>query len=377
MGGSLVWDATSARRIPAVGRALALLGGFAKQMPMDAYRGYQRLPQPRLLARPDPNRGGGWFVQNSVEDYLLYGNAISVVTARGADGWPLAVQWLPASWVYISWNPWDEQDVTYNYAGVTLKFDDVIHVRRGADRNFPVRGVGVVEEYLSSLDRIAAEEAYEASALVGGAVPSVAIITPSLTLTQEVADEAKANWLAKFGGPIREPAILPNGTQVIPLAWSPTDAQLEQARQMSLIDVANMFNLNSYWTNAPGASMTYRTAAPLYQEMVRTSVEPLIVDFEDVWSDAWLPRGTNVRFRRDQLLREDLATSTTASVASYGAGITTLAEARVTIGLPPTPAGELAPAPDMNASQAPEPSQPDDPNADLGPGGGGVSDTGT
>jgi HK97 family phage portal protein len=378
MGGSLVWDATSARRIPAVGRCLNLLAGFVKQMPMDAYRGYTRLPTPRLLARPDPNRGGPWFVANSVEDYLLYGNTISVVTQRGADGWPLAVMWLPASWVYISWNPWDEQDVTYNYAGMVLNNDDVIHVRRGADRNYPVRGVGIVEEFLSSLDRIAAEEAYEASALVAGAVPSVAIITPSLTLTQEVADEAKANWLAKFGGPVREPAILPNGTQVIPLAWSPTDAQLEQARQLSLIDVANMFNLNSYWTNAPGASMTYRTAAPLYQEIVRTSVEPLICDFEDEWSDAWLPRGTNMRFRRSQLLREDLATSTTAAVAAYGAGITTLAEARIEIGLPPTPAGELAPAPDMTAAGDPTPdAAADDPNADLGPGGGGADDSGT
>ena len=54
--GPYVFDTTSARHIPAVGRAVQLYAGLVKQMPIDAYRGYQRLPQPRLsgqsLARP-------------------------------------------------------------------------------------------------------------------------------------------------------------------------------------------------------------------------------------------------------------------------------------------------------------------------------------
>ena len=231
--GPYVYDAQSARRIPAVGRALQLYAGLVKQMPMEAYRGFQRLPQPRLLSKPDPLRGGPEFVGLSIEDYLLSGNAIALVTARGADGWPLACTWLPTQWVYIQW------DVTqplpsYYYINRPLPFDDVIHVRRSADRYYPVRGVGVVEEHLGSLDRIAMEEEYERNALSDGAVPSVAVITPTSTLTQDTADEAKANWQAKFSGPTREPVFLPNGTTVVPLAWSPTDTQLQAARQMSL-----------------------------------------------------------------------------------------------------------------------------------------------
>src|SRR5262249_4048770 len=149
------------------------------------------------------------------------GNAISLITSRGADGWPQSVTWLPALWVYISWVPYDEQDVHYYYLGQELNFDDVIHVRRGADRLYPVRGVGVVEEYLSTLYRAAMEEEYERSTLAGSAVPSVAVIAPQASISQDVADAAKATWQEKFGGPVREPVILPNGTQIIPLAWSP------------------------------------------------------------------------------------------------------------------------------------------------------------
>jgi HK97 family phage portal protein len=368
IAGPYVYDAQSARRVPAVARCLQLYGGLVKQMPMDAYRGYQRLAQPRLLANPDPNRGGPWFVQISVEDYLLSGNAVSVITSRGADGWPLSVQWLPISWVYIQWNTYwgAETDVTYYYLGQALPYEDVIHVRRGADRTYPVRGVGVVEEALTTLDRVAMEEEYERQTLSGAAVPSVAIIAPQATLTQDVADDAKANWMTKFGGPVREPAILPNGTTVVPLAWSPTDTQLTEARHMSLIDCANIFNLDSYWLGAPVSGMTYRTAGPQYQQVLRTSLEPVLADFEAIWSNAWLPRGTSVRFRRSQLLREDLATSTTAAVAAYQAGIISVGEARVEIGLPPNMPAPIGVSADIATPASPDlTASPDDPNVAL------------
>src|SRR5215471_11113854 len=103
--GPYVYDVPSARRIPAVGRAIQLYGGLVKQMPIDAYRGFQRIaPAPRICTRPDPDRAASWFVQLSIEDYLLAGNTVSLVTARGADGWPLSVQWLPINYVYIVWD---------------------------------------------------------------------------------------------------------------------------------------------------------------------------------------------------------------------------------------------------------------------------------
>jgi HK97 family phage portal protein len=329
-------------------------------MSLNAYRGVTVLPRPLLLEAPDPTRGGPWFVQLSVEDYLLDGNAIAQITARGSDGWPLAVTWWPASWVYISWSPPNPASVDYWLLGTKLPRGDVIHVRRGADRNYPVRGVGIVEESLGTLNRVAMEEEYENQALSNGAVPSVAIITPSAVLTQDVADEAKVSWMDRFAGPNREPAILPAGTVVQPLAWSPSDAQLTEARKMSLLDVANIFNLDGYWLGSPVAGLTYKTAAPQYQQILRTSLEPMLADFEAVWSKEFLPRGQMVRFDRSQLLRDDMATTALAVSTLVGAGIMTVAEARVALDLPPTPLGLLqAPTP------VPEPVGPAEPADDT------------
>jgi HK97 family phage portal protein len=317
------------------------------------------------LERPDPWRGGPWFVGVNVEDYLLSGNAISLITSRGADGWPLTAQWLPVNMVYITWDNYATNvEPTYTYLGQALNNEDVVHVRRGADRLYPVRGVGVVEEHLGTLDRVAMEEEYERGALNMGGVPSVAVITPQANLTQENADDAKAQWVEKFTGPIREPVILPNGTVVQPLAWSPGDTQLAEMRRLSLLDVANLFNVDGYWLGAPVAGMTYRTAGPQYQQILRTSLEPVLADFESVWADAWLVRGQTIRFKRDQLLREDLPTSTTAAVAAYGAGLVSLEEARVMMGLPPDVIGATGLGADQGApsSDVPDanPDQPDD-----------------
>jgi HK97 family phage portal protein len=282
-----------------------------------------------LLDSPDPSPV--WprsrFVQVSVEDYLLNGNAISYVTVRGRDGWPIAIKYLPVNWVYISWTLGNLSTPTYTFLGEELDPANVIHIARGVDRWYPVRGVGVVEEYLTTLDRAAMEEDYERSALSAGAVPSVAIITPSAVLTQDVADQAKANWLDKFGGPVREPAILPNGTQVVPLAWSPTDTQMIEARKMTLQDIANLFNLDGYWLGSAVQGMTYKTAAPQYQQILRTSIEPVIADFEAVWSQAWLPRGQTIRFDRAKLLAEDLPTTALALSQLVGAKVMTPAAA--------------------------------------------------
>lgn len=327
-----VWDATTARRIPGVGRALGVYTTMLKQTPLDVWRGVQALPRPRLLDRPDPNNARSWFVQNHVEDYLLNGNAIHIVTTRGYDGWPLTVAWVPVQWCSVLWEP--DGSISYWVRGHEVPAEDVVHVKRGADRNYPVRGVGVVEEYLDSLDKVASQERYERSALNEAAVPSVAVIAPNPDLSQTDADEAKVDWLAKFGGPKREPAILPNGTQVIPLGWSPSDNQLVEARKMSLLDVANMFNLDGYWLGAPTSSMTYRSPGPMYLNLLRTSVEGVAVDFEDEWSDMWVPKTTRVRFDRQQLLRDDMQTTAETLDKLVGAGIMSIPEARQYLALP-------------------------------------------
>jgi phage portal protein BeeE len=344
MGGVLpgtpyVWDVESALKIPAVSRATALYSGLIRQCAMDAYRGTTPLPRPRLLDRPDPSRPRAWFVGVNVEDYLWHGNAVALVTDRNAEGWPSAVSWVPARWVYLSSDP--GQPRRYYVGATEVPTDDVLHVRRGANRWDPDLGVGVVEQHLATFDRVALEEEYERSALTRAGVPSVAVIAPNPSLSQDEADDADARWAEKFA--VRKPVFLPLGTQVVPLGWSPSDAQMVEARKASLTDVANAFNLDGYWLGSELKGLTYRSPGPLYLSLLRTSLEPVLADFEQAWSDAWLPRGQAVRFDRLQLTRDDFgasidalakATTPPQSAPDLGA-ILGMDEARLYLGLPP------------------------------------------
>lgn len=320
-----------ARAIPAISRVIQLIGGMIKQMGMDDYAGDKALTRPRLLDQPDPEVARSWWIDVQTTDYLLHGNALHVITSRDAAGYPLTVTWLPAEWVSITWTT-DRRGVEYWAGGTKLNPDNIIHVRRGADPWCPYRGVGLVEQHLTQLGRIDDQEKYEQSTLKGSAVPSVAVITPNPEVSQEEADAAKQQWVMKYGGPVREPAVLPAGTQVIPLAWSPADAQMVEARKLSLLDVANMANLDGYWVGAPASSLTYRSPGPMYLNLLRQTINPIIEDFEGTFSSAWLPRGRKVRFDRQAVLKDDMQTMVSTLANAVSAKLITQSEARVYLG---------------------------------------------
>lgn len=350
---------TRAKALPAVGRVIGLLSGMIKQMPLENYDGKSYLAKPRLLEQPDPSRPRAWWVGVMVEDYLLNGNAIGVVTVRDSFGYPLAVVWIPAEWVAITWTE-DRRGVDYWVGGEQLPTQDVIHVQRGADRWCPYRGVGLVEQHFQQLSKIDDQDRYERSILQGSGVPSVAVIAPNAELQQEVADEAKTSWVEKFSGPVRQPAILPAGTSVIPLAWSPADSELSAARGLNALDVANMANMDGWWVGAPSGSFSYKSPGPMYLNLIRQTINPILEDFEGVWSAAWLPRGRWVRADRTVVLKDDMQTMIATATAAVNGGLWTVAEGRAYLGysedlpadlLPPAPRDPTPPAGDDQDNQ--------------------------
>ncbi|PKQ20177.1 MAG: hypothetical protein CVT66_06235 [Actinobacteria bacterium HGW-Actinobacteria-6] len=341
--------ATRVKGIPAIGRGLALIGGLAKQMPLDDLRGDVVLPRPGLLEQPDPDQARSWFVDVQIEDYLVHGNALHLVTSRGAFGQPLSAVWLPAAWTTCTRMPDGQLD--YWCAGVRLNTEDVVHVRRGAHPLAPWVGVGMVEQFLDSLGVMVDQSTYESRILKGSAVPSVVIVAPHDDLGQEEIDAAQTAWLNKYGGPNRVPAVLPKGTEVRPLAWSPSDSQLVEARQLGLVDAANMMNIDAYWVGAQSTGYNYKSPGPMYLNLVRQTVSPILEDFEGVWSMKWLPRGRRVRFARNVVMTDDMQTTAGWVASLLKNKIITLSEARVYLGLGAEVPDELKPKPVPDALQ--------------------------
>lgn len=361
-----VWDAGTARSIPGVGRALDLYAGLIGQCALTRVRGDVTMSTPRLLERPDPDMAFPTFVGVHTEDFLLHGNAAHLVTARDANGWPAAVRWYSAHRWLITEDT-DERgrpngQPAYWLDGYRVPRDDVVHVRRGADPMFPWRGVGVVEQYLRTLDRVGLQEAAEAENLKGRGMPAVAVIAPNPELAPADADAVADKWVERFAGPEAKPGIFPRDTKIQTLSWTPDDAQMIQARSMSLKDVANIFNLDGYWLGAEGSSHTYRSPGPMFLTLLRVSLNPIMRTLEDEWSFMWLVRGQTARFDRSELLRDDLL----SMVQAFSTGARFFPdpdEPRRLMGLPalgpdaypdpPTPPEPTPPAPEPPADTPP------------------------
>lgn len=313
-----VWDATSARTLPGVGRALGVYG-MVVQCALLHLQGTRQLPRRPFLERPDPDMALPTFIGAHVDDYLLHGNAAHLITSLDAEGYPASVRWYPAH----RWGILPDRDgqPVYHLDGREVPRERVVHVQRGADPTFPYRGVGVVEQHLATFNRAGLQEAAETANLRDRGMPSVVIIKPNTEPDPTNDDLVAAKWVERFGGQTGAPGIFPKGTEVTPLSWNPSDQQLIEARQMTLKDQANAFNLDAYWMNGEGATMSYKSPGPMYLTLLRTSLNPVLAPFEDQWSFQWLPRGRRVGFDRTVLLRDDLLTMVQAFAQGKSAGI--------------------------------------------------------
>lgn len=340
-----VWDSVTAQALPAVGRAMALYGGLISQCDLDEYDGpVPRTPRPRLLQMPDLNLESlALFIQVHVEDYLVHGNALHLVASRDRrTGLPAVTRWFPAAeWGIDVSNGRGYPDYYLNGRKVARR-EDVVHVRWGAAPGEPHRGWGIVERYLNTLNRAGLEEAAESANLTKGGVPSVAVIAPQKNLTEDELDDAADAWEAKYAGPGRKAGIFPNGTVVQPLAFSPQAQEATLARQMTLVDMANLLNLDPYWVGGQSSSHTYKSPGPMFLVMQRTALEPVMRNFEQVWGLKWTPMERKLRFDRNQLTRDDFASSIASVKMAVEAGLLTREEGRIYLGLAPEPTvGEL------------------------------------
>ena len=325
--------AAVARSVPAIGRWLGLVPGQAMQMPLQAVQGDVPLPQtPLSLVSPDPEHSLPWIVGQTISDWLIHGNAISLVTSRDSTtGLPRTWSWVPAQTVGVRKDTGGP--TRYYVGGVEVPTRDVMHVQRGAQEGAPYVGIGIVEEFSRTVRRAVAQEVYEADVLTGAAVPSVAVISPNADPSERETELATQAWADRYGGPRRRPGIFPKGTTVTPLSWSPADSELSEARKMSLTDAANFLNIDGYWLGATSPGYSYKSPGPMYLNLIRQTVGPILVQIEAAWSSTLLPAGVAARFERFAAMRDDMGTTVQWVRAGIEANILTLEEGRGFLGL--------------------------------------------
>jgi HK97 family phage portal protein len=146
-------------------------------------------------------------------------------------------------------------------------------------------------------------------------------------MTAEQALDLKTKWLAQHGGSRRSIAVLNATTEFTPVAISPVDAQLNNAREWSNRDTALAFGVPPYMLGVPGDSSTYANVESRMIELRTFTHLPWQRRIESTL-DAEFARGTGLKIATDALLRADTKTRYESYKVALEAGFMTVDEVR-------------------------------------------------
>jgi HK97 family phage portal protein len=298
----------SALSVPAFWRGHAYVCSSVGLLPVTGWRDNDELdPQPNVLRQPDPNQTPMAFWSGITSALTLYGNALCVITGTDRLGYPTSLYPVHPLYAAVRFagNPMDPLIAGWYLAGQFYDPSQVWHVKSHLGRSGWPLGRGLLDGVADGIAAAQAVQDYGASYFAGGGVPPGVLKIHRPEVTQEQADAAKANWIAKQQAHTNSPAVLNDLTDFTPLAFRPVDSQMIESRQLSLTEVALMWGLPPTKLGANTGGSTYRNAEMEEIQARNDAVVPWVSLLEQAISIDWLPRGQHAVWNMDAKLRAD------------------------------------------------------------------------
>lgn len=329
-------SANGALTISAVYRAVSIVAGHVKQLPLDVYRGNKTIDVPALVAKPDVTSTQSAFKEQTAVSLALSGNAYWRLYRDSPTGAVQSIQVLNPHNVLI------EQDL--NTGRLTYRYHDDLgdytfaewQIKHLALMRVPgsLYGLGPIQAAQAELCGAVDLRNYATNWFRKGQVPTGVLKTDQV-LTPDLATAYRARWEETNGGE-RGIAVLGNGMSYTPVYLSPDQAQFLESQQFTITQIARMFGIpaGKLLAEVNGNSMTYTNLESATTDFIRDTLTAYLSEIEDALSDL-IPRGQVVRFKVDALLRADKETRYTTYKIALDAGFMTIDEVRAEEGLPP------------------------------------------
>lgn len=346
-------------RIPGAWRCAVLLSDLLGQVPWEAYRDYggnpveMLSPRPLLLDQPNPPDTRMTTFSSWALDLIWEGNAIGIVAARNAQGWPTAAYAVPAQMVGVRrvtpwvWSNLPIGAIEYQVGTMTFGSDDIIHIK-GPCEPGALRGMGVLEAHMDTLHLAESLDRQAENVARGDGVPTGILKSSNPDLTPEEAQDLKRAW--RNAQAERSVAVLNPSTDFQPLAWNPKDLQLIEARKFSLHQLALIFGLPLSMLGVETSNRTYRNDDTESINIIKFALSGHLARFEQTLS-LHLPRGTEAKADVSAISLADTLTRFKAYQIGIETGFMQENEARAKERWRPLTPAELKPP-------TPEPAQP-------------------
>lgn len=313
------FSTASALSISTVYRAVQILATSASQLPITVERGGVKLPTrdvSTLITKPALDMTRVEFIEQSVTSLATAGNAYWKL--QRVDGYGVANVEVLSPHEVEPVN--DNGKIVYHYHGDKLPAADVKHLKLISVPG-SIKGLGPIQAARVELAGALNLRDYANNWFNDAHMPDATLSTPN-ALTKTDADTYLEIWEqgAKEGKRVR---MLGNGLKFEPIMLNPADAQWLENQQFTTTQMARLFGTPASLMLAAveGSAMTYQNVEQDWIAFTRFTLMGYLRKIEDAFSEL-LPRGQDVRFNIEALLRTDTLTRYQAHGLALGRWMT-------------------------------------------------------
>ena len=351
---SIINEDKALQLIP-VSRCISVLETAIAQIPVEVFRGIDKLDTPGWLELPDVknNINQSEFLGQTVVSMALYGNAFWYLTRgpRGINN----IELIPAGNVNIE----KQDDGSYEYYvnGIKTPGDRIKHLRLWQIPG-DILGYGPLQRHKSIIQAALDLQAYADNWFRQSAVP-----TGTLTTTEFLSPEvALANKQAFVESQVnRSVAVLSSGLSYESISLNPEEAQFLENQKFVTRQIATMFGVPSMYLSlsVEGSGLTYTNGNEDRKKLYEDGLQQYIIRIQEAISDL-LPRGQKAAFNMTEFLKPNVSMRYQAYQVALNAGFMTVDEVRELEGLPkiempePVAVQEQPVSPDENVEQPAE-----------------------
>ena len=336
-------NAATATKVATVFAAVRLIADSIATMPLDTFfrRNGERLPfrpRPEWVTQPDADRSvaASDFWQSVLLSLILSGN--TYVRIIRANGEVMGFKVLDPGRVTVRQNRLGFAEFIVDSSQV-LQADDVLHIT-DIRRPGSLTGMARVDELKDVLGIARALDEYSARYFGSGTLSSGIVNVPG-DLTEEQATRLKDQFEKNTKGlrNAHRPNVLTGGAKFEKISADAEEAQLIQAREFAVQEVARIFKIQPVMLGIT-AGMSQASVETQHIQFVTITLRPYVHKLEEAFTKL-LPGGAFLRFNMDALVRGDLQSRYTAYSIGMQSGFLSPNDVRRREDLPPVQNGDV------------------------------------
>lgn len=329
---AVVVSETTALNLVAVSRAISVLETAIMHIPVEIYRGNEKLPTPSWLETPDieNNISQSEWLGTTLTHMAIFGNAYWLVK-RGQRGITNITNIHPTDISIME----DEKGVIYyQIGGKKYTKRDIVHLKLWTSPSTSkLTGEGPIQRHKSTLRSALDLQNYADNWFRTSAVPTGTLTTTEF-LSEDVAKQNKEAFVASQQE--RSIAVLSSGLKYESVALNPEQAQFLENQKYINRQIALMFGVPPMYLSMAieGQGMTYINGNEDRTRLYDDGLQQYIVRIQQAITDL-LPRGQYAEFNLTEFLRPNQLARFNSYAVGINNGFLTVDEVRELEGLPP------------------------------------------